>query len=65
LLPLTSPHLLLNKFPLPIDAITSEMYLFDLFADFSRPFRYAPPPIDDSGDEAVSYTLFMVVHAKC
>jgi hypothetical protein len=41
------------------------MRLFDLFADFASPFRTRTPPphIEDSVEEAVGYTLFMLRHA--
>lgn len=39
------------------------MFLFDLFADFTRPFRDPPPQTEDSDDESVSYALFMFMHA--
>jgi len=37
------------------------MFLFDLFSDFARPFRNAPPQIEDSDDEAVGDTMFMSI----
>jgi hypothetical protein len=39
------------------------MLLFDLFADLASPFRNPPSQIEDSDDEAVGFTLFMLVHA--
>jgi hypothetical protein len=39
------------------------MFLFDLFADFASPFRDPAPQSEDSDDELVSYTLFMLMHA--
>lgn len=39
------------------------MLLFDFFADFASPFQTPPPHIEDSVDEAVGHTLFMLRHA--
>jgi hypothetical protein len=40
------------------------MFLFDLFADLVHPFRDARPQIEDSDDEAVSYTLFTLLYTS-
>jgi hypothetical protein len=39
------------------------MFLFDLFADFASPFRNPHSQVEDSDDEAVGYSLFMLMHA--
>lgn len=39
------------------------MFLFDLFADLTSPFRNPRPQIEDSDDEEVGYTPFMPMHS--
>ena len=53
----TATHLLLHRFPPLINCTTSKMFLFDLFADLTSPFRNPHPLIADSDDEEVGYTL--------
>jgi hypothetical protein len=38
------------------------MFPFNLFADFASPFRDPAPQIEDSDDEVVGYTQFMLMH---
>ena len=40
------------------------MFLFNFFADLVHPFRDTRPQIEDSDDEAVGYTLIMLLYAS-
>jgi hypothetical protein len=56
-------HFLLHRFPPLINYTTSKMFLFDLFADLASPFRNPHPQIEDSDDEEVGYTPFVLIHS--